>query len=84
MVRSLFGFACAGILLITGLALAQTAAQEKWVVAIDGFCKDGMVKDAKEEMSVGKSEFDKYCKTAGKKTAVDARCTDKGLEVKCR
>lgn len=61
----------------------ESARKGKWIVAMQ-FCSESMVKDAKEEISAGKSEFDKFCKKAGKRRAIDARCTNGKLHLKCR
>lgn len=62
---------------------AESAAREKWIVVMD-FCKESMVGDVKEEISAGKSEFNMQCRKAGMKKAVDVRCSNGKLEVKCR
>lgn len=72
---------CAGLAVFVNNL--ESAGTTKWVVAMQ-FCKENMVKDAKEEMSAGKSEFDQFCKKAGKRRAIDAQCKNGKLEVKCR
>jgi len=79
-------FLC-GILMTTvfiAMNSSVSAAAEKWVVAMQGICTDGMVRDAKEEMSVGHSTFDQFCKKVRLSRAVDARCRNNNLEVKCQ
>lgn len=76
-----------GILITAALVAmnnSASAAAEKWVVAMQGICTDGMVRDAKEEMSEGHSSFDQFCKKVRRSRAIDARCRNNNLEVKCQ
>ncbi|MBN1532302.1 MAG: hypothetical protein JXA20_06545 [Spirochaetes bacterium] len=63
---------------------AAPEGEQKWVVGMEGVCTDSMVKDAKEEMSAGHSEFDEFCVKGGLKTAVDAKCENGNLMVQCK
>ena len=80
----MFMFACVFLFTLNKSGYTGKPCAGKWVIAMKGFCGEGMVKDAKEEMSAGKSDFDQFCKKVGKKRAVDARCRNNNLEVKCK